>query len=198
VPDDADVPLPPSDLAARVLPILETPGPWIRIHRVEQGPIFFGRTLMGRFDDPQHEYGVLYVADTLAGAFIETFGRNPGLNTVAERRLRARAIARVQTARVLRLVDLTGSGLARLGATSALFAGPHAAARTWARAPWSHAAAPDGLLYRSRHDPSCLIAAICDRAAQVVEAKPLGNVLAPENREGLRAILGRYDFSIQP
>jgi hypothetical protein len=185
-------------LAHRPLPIVETTGPWLRIHRTHYSPIFFGRTLENRFDDPRREYGVLYAAETLDGAFIETFGRNPGLNTVSEGQLSQRSLARIEMARPIRLVDLTGPGLARIGATAAILAGRHDRAQAWSRALWSHPVLPDGLLYRARHDPSCFCVAIFDRVEYLIRPQPLGGLLTPAHLTLLGATLRRYDFSLRP
>jgi hypothetical protein len=193
-----DAPFPPGDLDHRRLPLIESTGPWHRIHRTHLDPIFFGRTLENRFDDPRQECGVLYVAETLDGAFIETFGRNPGLNTVSERQLRQRSLSRIECTRPLALVDLTGPGLARIGATAALLAGRHDRAQIWSRALWSHPAAPDGLLYRPRHDPSCICVAVFDRAEPAIRSRALGDLLAPAHGALLGATLRRYDFSLRP
>jgi len=141
---------------------------------------------------------VLYAAETLDGAFIETFGRDPGLNTVSERQLSRRSLARIDVARPLRLVDLTGPGLARLGTTAALLAGRHRRAQVWSRALWSHPDVPDGILYRARHDPSCICVAIFDRAEPVVRAQDLGGLVTPVHLARLGAVLRRYDFSMHP
>lgn len=191
-------PLPPGDLARRRLPLVETDGPWLRLHRGHLGPVFFGRTLENRFDDPRQEFGVLYVAETLDGAFIETFGRNPGLNTVSSRQLTQRSLARIGVTRPVRLVDLTGSGLARLGTTAAVLAGRHAPAQEWSRALWSHPELPDGIRYRARHDPSCICVAIFDRAEHLVQARDLGGLMTPAHLARLGATLRRYDFSLRP
>ncbi|HZO27164.1 MAG TPA: RES family NAD+ phosphorylase [Chloroflexota bacterium] len=193
-----DAPLPPRDLAHRRLPIVETAGPWLRLHRAHHGPVFFGRTLENRFDDPRQELGVLYAAETLDGAFIETFGRNPGLNTVSARQLSQRSLARLDVTRPLRLVDLTGPGLARLGTTAAMLAGRHRRAQVWSRALWSHPDRPDGILYRARYDPSCICVAIFDRAEHLLRAQSLGDLVTPANLILLSATLRRYDFSLRP
>jgi hypothetical protein len=193
-----DAPLPPGDLPRRRLPIIETSGPWLRLHRVYHDPVFFGRTLENRFDDPRQEFGVLYVAESLDGAFIETFGRNPGLNTVSVRQLSQRSLARIGVTRPVRLVDLTGPGLARIGTTAAVLAGRHGRAQEWSRALWSHPDLPDGLLYRARHDPSCICVAIFDRAEHVVYAQTLGGLVTPAHLAHLGDTLRRYDFSMRP
>jgi len=198
VPDDTEAPLLPSDFSVRALPLVDASGPWVRLFQRGHDPLYFGRTRRNRFDDPTQGYGVLYAADTFDGAFIEIFGRSPGANTVDGGQLATRDMARIETLRALRLVDLTGPGLARIGATSALFAGPHAASRQWSRAMWSHAGTPDGLLYLSRHDPASFCVAIFDRAADAIRATAEGNVLADSHRVALGATLNRYRFSIQP
>src|SRR5437660_71924 len=122
-----DAALPPPDLRQRRLPLIRLAGPWVRIHRTEHDPLFFGTTRHNRFDDPLGRFGVLYAAQDEAGAFIEVFGSGAigGVNTVQESELLARAYASIHVARPIRLVDLTGSGLARIGATNALTAGFH-------------------------------------------------------------------------
>ncbi|WP_267213256.1 RES family NAD+ phosphorylase [Chelatococcus asaccharovorans] len=53
----------------------------MRIHRKGQGAVFFGpgvgRPPQNRFDAPGSEYGVLYAARRLEGAFVETLLRRP-------------------------------------------------------------------------------------------------------------------------
>jgi RES domain-containing protein len=193
-----DEPLPPADLARRDLPIVRLAGPWLRIHRQIHDPIFFGTTGLNRFDDPRRRYGVLYAAEALDGAFIETFGRSPGVNTVSQRQLDERAVALIDPARSLRLVDLTGPGLAHIGATGSLTSGSHAIAQLWSRALWAHASRPDGLLFRARHDPSCLSVAIFSRAARVIRATPVGGLMDRPRLPLLAATLRRCRFSVRP
>lgn len=111
-------PLPPSDLANRRLTIVRLAGPWVRIHLTVHDPLFFGRTGSNRFDDPLRRYGVLYAAERGEGAFIETFGRSPGVNVVSRSQLADRSIALIEAARPLRFVDLTGPGLAHIRTAS--------------------------------------------------------------------------------
>lgn len=198
MPEDTEAPFPPIDFLVRVLPIVEASGPWVRLFQRGHHPLYFGRTRRNRFDDPTQSYGVLYAADTFDGAFIEIFGRSPGANTVDGGQLATRGVARIETLRALRLVELTGPGLAWIGATSALFAGPHEAAREWSRAMWSHTSAPDGLRYRSRHDPASFCVALFDRAADAIRATDEGSLLADPHRAALGATLNRYRFSLQP
>lgn len=116
-----EMPAPPADLRGRVLPIWEGSGPWMRMHAAGRDPLYFGKAGRNRFDDPQKGYGVLYAADDVAGSFVESFGRSPGRNLVSPQALGARSLARIVADRRLRLVDLTGPGLARIGATGAIY-----------------------------------------------------------------------------
>jgi hypothetical protein len=181
---------------ARTLPIVRVQGVWYRIHRIGHDPCYFGRTGDNRLDDPLGRYGVLYAAETLDGAFIETFGRNPGVNVVRETQLAVRSLALIEATRPLKLVDLTGPGLAQIGATSLLTAGSHALAQSWSRALWSHPSRPDGLVYRARHDPSCICVAVFSRAGRFVRAVPQGGLLEPAHRPRLGAVLRCYHFSL--
>ncbi|MDI6771912.1 MAG: RES domain-containing protein [bacterium] len=49
---------------------------------MRQHALRFGRTGRWRFDDPEREYGVLYTAQTPAGALAETLLPEPGALTV--------------------------------------------------------------------------------------------------------------------
>lgn len=171
-------PPPPRDIARRALPLVEATGPWLRIHRIEHEPLFFGRTGRYRFDAPHGEYGVLYAAADVHSAFVETFGWRTG-------------------ERVIDLVDLAAAGLTRLGADARLSAGEsYATARRWALALWRHPAQPDGLHYRARHDPSRYCIALYDRAAPAVVAVTLGALAAPEHAALLAEVLATYEFGL--
>ena len=187
----SDDPLPPLDLATRRLPIVRLAGSWVRIHWTTHDPLFFGRTGSNRFDDPLRRYGVLYAAVTGEGAFIETFGRRPGMDVVSRRQLAVRSVALIDATRRLRLVDLTGPGLAHIGATGGLASGPRPVAQLWSRALWEHPSRPDGLLFRARHDPSCLTVAIFSRAAHVIRAAPQGSLMDASVKPLLAAALRR-------
>ncbi len=195
VPGEERLPPPPADLRDRELPITEEDGPWTRMHPVEHDPVFFGRTGLNRFDDPRGEYGVLYAAEDAFGAFIESFGRAPGRNVVSWEKLRSRPLSSIEAERLLRLVDLTGGGLARLGATAAIFTDDYAKAQEWSRALHDHPSGPDGLRYRLKHDPSRVGVAIFDRVG-ALRARPLGTMIAPEHKKLLAAILKEYGFGL--
>jgi hypothetical protein len=159
-------------------------------------PLFFGRTGLHRFDAPAGEYGVLYAGQDAHCAFIETHGDLVGVRIVSMSALAQRGFALVEATQPLRLADLTGPGLARLGADERLACGEHTIARRWALAVWSHLSLPDGLLYRARHDPSRWSAAIYDRAAPHLKATRLGSLLDGRHAALLADVLDTYGFSL--
>lgn len=190
-------PKPPSDLDDRPLPIDHASGPWYRCHAVRHGPLHFGRTPTTRFAAPAGQYGVLDAASDPHAAFIETFGQSTGRNVVTTSALATRRLTRVEPARPLALVDLTGAGLARLGADGRLGAGDHAVARRWSLACWCHPSRPDGLLYRARHDPSRFSVALFDRVAASLCPLDRGELLDHRDAALLADILDAYRFGLR-
>lgn len=173
-------------------------GPWFRVHRLKFDPIYFGRAGDYRFDAPAGEYGVLYVGRDLRCAFIETLGqaRNPPVLAHAE--LSERGFARIDCTRPLRLVDLRGEGLARIGADASLTDGlDYALAHRWSKALYDHPRKPDGIVYRARHDPSRTSAALFDRfAPDELSSVSLGTLDSDKKRLG--RLLDAYNFGLEP
>ena len=159
---------PPPDLARRSLPLLMTSQPWFRIYGLGYAPLYFGKTGDNRFDLPDGKTGVCHVAADEAGAFVETLGHTTGTRVLTQSALRNRGIAELHTRRPLQLVDLTGAGLARIGADERLCTGDYTVAQRWSAAFFRHPQKPDGLCYRSRHDPDRLCAALYQRVARTV------------------------------
>ena len=192
-------PLPPpsKDFHRIVLPIVTVGGRWFRTHEIEHSPIHYGVGATWRFNDPERRYGVLYLAQQPAGAFIESFGQ---LATTAEvprritsQELSRKALSELAPGRPVRLDDLTGKGLARVGADARIFAGDRKEAQAWSKAIHDHPSEVDGLLYPTRHDPMQLAAALFDRKLTWTELSrsswlSLGPVL--------RDILNAYDFAL--
>ena len=189
-------PDPPADLDRRPLPLIAEPGPWLRVHRADRAALHLGRSGLSRFDAPAGEYGVLYAACDAHGAFVETFGRSGGDRLVTTGILRDRALARIEASRSLRVVDLAGSGLARLGADARLTTGDYRIAQRWALALWRHPDQPDGLYYRCRHDPSRCAVALFDRVAPVLRALPVGRLADGELAPLLAELLATYGFGL--
>lgn len=160
-------PPPPADLARRKPLVVELPAGSLlhRFHHAAYAPLFFDRSRAGRLNAPDGGYGVLYAAAGSAGAFAETFLREPGRTLLPPDLLRGRAYA-VFTARdPMRLIGLSGRGLARLGATAEVVHGglPYDLPQQWSGAlrgafPWA-----EGIAYRARHDDDEVCYAIFER-----------------------------------
>lgn len=197
-------PEPPSDLAARPLPLVSEVRVWWRLHQCVYGPIYFGNSGRNRFDAPEgarDAYRVLYAAGDTHGAFIETLGRATGVNRVDMQILRETCLARIETQRPFTLVDLTGAGLARIGADERICAGDdYTLCGRWALALWHHPQQPDGLFYRARHDPARRSLALFDRQTTVdaVEGFAHGALADPHNVALLSGILDTYQFQLLP
>lgn len=163
-------PLPGPELKERSLPITEIDIRWARVHRLEHSAVFFNRGPRGRFNSPDSTYGVMYVAQRLDGAFVEPFCRTDSpLRLIDRAEARLRGWSTVRFSRPLRLCDLTGKGLARVGADARLLSGSWQVSRAWSAAIESHPGGLDGIQYRARHDPAEICAAVFDRS----ELKPV-------------------------
>lgn len=91
---------------------METSHSWFRSHPAEFGSIHYGRARRFRFDDPDGEYGVLYIAEDPFGAFVETFGQlmsTPAKlpRAISSGELSSKAVSEIVCSRTLRLADLT-------------------------------------------------------------------------------------------
>ncbi len=164
----ASLPLPGSDLALRPLPIRTTMGPWIRAHGLHRHPVHFGHSGLNRFDDPDKAFGVLYTAEDLVAAYAETVQLVSGAHGrrgPSETWLRGRGWSRLVSVRPLRLVNLVGPDLARLGIDNRISAGPRETAQAWAKALHAHPDAPDGVRYMSRHLGDSVCVALFDRCS---------------------------------
>jgi hypothetical protein len=189
-------PAPPSDLAIRELPTIEIQSSWYRIHQTRHGVMFFGKLGQNRFDAPNQAYGVMYVALQPHGAFIETFGSQTGIGVISEAELSLRSISCLETQQKLRLVDLTGAGLAKLGADGRLCTGDHWLSQQWAFELWQHPIQADGIYYRPRHDLDQYCAAIFDRTSELWSIQDTQNCNSRNFSATLADILDTYGFGL--
>lgn len=194
-PRPGPLPAPPTGLDSRDLLLRHLVDPLFRIHRLTHDPAFWGTTGRNRFDAPARQFGVLYAAADRHAAFIETYGDSLA-RTITANSLTDRGWASVSPTRELRLVDLCGPGLAKIGADERLCSGDHAVAQQWSLALWRHPASVDGLCYRARHDPSRVSVALFDRAQSSVRIARHGSLIDPAQRPLLAAILDEYGFSL--
>ncbi|MBG0511185.1 RES family NAD+ phosphorylase [Agrobacterium sp. MOPV5] len=166
------VPLPPPDLHSRTPEIVSLPAgsETHRFYTAIYEPIFFDRSRTGRFNAPDGSYGVLYVAKLVNGAFAETFLRSPGNTLIDAGFLKRKGYVRLETVSPLKLIDLTGPGLAIVGATAEIpHSGlPYDAAQAWSKALFDHPVRADGIVYHARHDDTEICYAIFDRAESAI------------------------------
>lgn len=153
-------PRPPGDLAARrPLEIKLQSGEMLhRFFTAAHDPIYFDWGRDGRLNAPGDSYGVLYAAKAPQGAFAETFLRNPGLTQLPTDLLVTKAYVTLQVLRPLKLVRMTGPGLARIGATTQVVHGgkPYDIPQEWSGALHQHPGGYDGIAYNARHDDEAL------------------------------------------
>jgi len=189
-------PDPPEDIATRKLPLVQLKSAMYRIHKSQYSPLYYGNSGRSRFDAPNREYGVMYVGTDSCSCFIETFGWQTGYKVVAISELRRYSISQLQSQRQLTLVDLTGPGLARIGADARVCDGEHRLAQKWALSLWKHPENVDGIYYRARHDPSRYCAAIFDRAQADIAIEKTQSCWSDSFRETLVNILDTYEFGL--
>ncbi|WP_245431812.1 RES family NAD+ phosphorylase [Rhizobium sophoriradicis] len=87
----------------------------VRVHRKGQGAVFFGppagRPPQNRFDASAGEYGVLYAARRLEGAFVETLLRRPAGRIVRRDFIEERQWTPIRLERPLILAKIMDEGL---------------------------------------------------------------------------------------
>ncbi len=87
----------------------------VRIHRKGQGAVFFGpgagKPPQNRFDAPAGEYGILYAARRLEGAFVETLLRRPSGRIVRRDYIEERQWTPIRLERPVILAKIMDEGL---------------------------------------------------------------------------------------
>jgi hypothetical protein len=95
----------------------------VRLHRVygeARAPRWYGRRdATSRWDDPEGDFGVLYLGRSPIGAFAETLLRTPTDRDVLWTRVQQKRQATFKVLAPLRLAKLHGEGLAWFGVTAA-------------------------------------------------------------------------------
>ena len=165
-----------------------------RIHRTEHEPLFYGRTGANRFDAPDKDYGVCYLGLSINAAFAETFLRRPGAVLIDWPDLAARSVTVFRVTETLRPARLYGPGLSKMGATAGVTHGPHAVAQSWSAALQSHPDAPDGIVYRARHDDDHRCLALFQRESAPFE--PVSTTPLVDDVKTLGALLDHYEIGV--
>lgn len=191
-------PLPPADLATRNLPTVtvDPSTALYRVHQAQYDPIYFGSSGRSRFDTPEREYGILYLAKDEFCAFRETIGRFSQYRLISQDVLKQRHLSKICAAVPLSLVDLTGAGLTQLDADGRLFTGDYKRAQAWGLAFYHHPTQPDGIYYRSRHDPSRFCIALYERTEPYLERADTYDFLDANFSLRLVEILNHYQYGL--
>jgi hypothetical protein len=206
------IPAPPVDLAERDLPLTTLAERGLilyRSHRLDRpfSPVDFNFQLVpDRFNAPNGEYGVLYLAGDPYGAFIESFGGSMvtaalELRLVSERDLARRCVCRIDvtadpgTVRLVNLAD--GFGFSRLGVDGRISTTKQRhVTRAWALELWRHPQQPHGILYRACNDQQRLSVVLFDRVGDILRPTCEHNIL--RNPSLLAAILDYYAIGLDP
>lgn len=190
-------PDPHADLPRRSPLIYLTQQEWFRLCPIYREPLYFGRSGHNRFDSPDGSYGVLYLGADEHCAFIETFGRSLGTNTVTEHALRDRQLVKVTSVRPITLINIADSGgLARIGADGRLCTGDRRVAQRWSKALRAHPCRPDGIYYPARHDLDRRACALFEDAGDSIRASSLGSLVDTALQSVLGGILDDYSFAL--
>jgi hypothetical protein len=133
---------------------LVEPTALFRISTHAQGEPYFGRNGGNRFDDPRREYGTCYAGLSLVTAIAESLLHDliprRGQYRVAAEDIERRFVHSFE-GQALRLADLTGASLNRLGGHGELSGTPsYDIPQAWSAAIFHHPANVDGFLYMSR------------------------------------------------
>ncbi|PSB11617.1 RES domain-containing protein [Pleurocapsa sp. CCALA 161] len=187
-------PEPPLDFERQVLPVTLESGLFYRLNPAGYASaIYYDASGCGRFDI-KGQLGVLYLGKTIEAAFIETFGRNLGQRFVSRDMIKTRSLFAIESDRPLKLLQLYGAGLAKLGVDSELSSGrEYRLPRLWCEAIYSHPQQVDGIYYLSRHDNTQLCCGLFDRGSYRLRENNLGNLLSYD-RQKFFEILDRYGF----
>ncbi|WOD14155.1 RES domain-containing protein [Paraburkholderia kirstenboschensis] len=204
----ADCPLPPNDFADAAIPVYElnlSVTDLYRVHRRVHDPIFYNRrstsTTVFRFDASNDEYGVLYASPSFDACMAETIMRDryQGVNVgeqhmIDESAITSRAVAvlGVETARPLRLADLTRP-LWQYGFDArVLTVADYTAPNLWSRAIHDNHQQLDGIYFRSRYANEISVAVFSDRA----RLAPRGASIPLRRHPGLEGFLDRFQIGI--
>lgn len=167
---------------------------WMRIHLCDYAPMYFGNSRQNRFDSKEQSFGVLYLARQLNGSFVEVFCRAKERHVTAAR-LEQYCVSEFRASRNLKLIDLAGRGLVKMGLDARLATGSYGTSQSWSQAFYEHPGNADGILYPSRHDPKQQLAALFDRSQSLLTVKRHGT-LVDHLGNGLFELLDHYEIAL--
>ncbi len=140
----------------------------VRIHKKIHGPIFFGPQAgtppVYRFDAPNSEYGTIYAAETLVGAFVETVLRKPKGRILKKDFVDERSWSEIKLATPIILAKLYDEGLQAYGTDAGVISGDaYPPCRDIALDLFRRHSSLHGIAYRSKYNNGEICYAIFDR-----------------------------------
>ena len=186
------------DSVALPIHVLEQGTALFRLHQSCYGSIYFNRDNSWRFNNPvSGEYGVLYAALDYYAALRETL-KPDKFNILSTDFLRSRCLSTLTPKRDLRLVDLAGAGLTRIGADGRLTTGSYQIAQAWSQTLYRHPDRVDGLYYCSRYDPTKPCVALYEYRVEISDLEEqkvtADNLLDVAFDPKLQQFLDRYGY----
>ena len=190
-------PLPASPLITRVA----SGATWYRCHWRDRAAPYFNRAAFGsRFNSTSGDFGTLYLAESIEGAFVEglvydvTLKGGPA-RVVSDELLRNKVLSVIAFPTALRLFDLTGRGLALAERDLRLLSCPHTESCPFAEQVFAHADAYDGIRYPSRHNPNLSCVALFERPREAPEVVLLGSWLSADLLSKTQSLMTRYQIT---
>lgn len=164
----------------------------------------------GRFDSLDGAYSYLYLGDSPAAAVAETLCRNLPVDQsprlIPRAQVAGRVLSEVRAVRDLTVVDLTGTGTARINAEIWLTKcdpSGYLATRAWAAAILAADPDVDGIQFRPRHDENTLSWMLTGTPAARTHPAlpPVGGVIpldSPDGHHLLGAVLTPHNDALAP
>lgn len=169
----------------------------VRVHWTTADPLRFSVGNINRFDCPGAEFGMLYAAADIEGAFVETVLRRNG-RLIRRERVAARSWIEITLARPMLVARLYGNGLLWHGQDASIStASDYRESRALSLALHEDFPDLDGIPYRSKHDNDRLCYAFFDRAGPTAFIPGAG---APFSKDWPRteALMARYGATWDP
>jgi len=198
---------PPKGFESRPLTVTEMPkgSSWRRLYLSRfPDPLGYGYG-PSRFSDPvtslarPARFAVVYFGSGVKVCFLEAILRDRGVSRIKSfpiewKELENWTCAELRVDETLRLVDLRGDHLVRMGVpTDVARARSQKLGRLWSRAFWSHDAKPDGIIYDSRLNGGTNIA-VYDRALAKLSVIATSRLV--DCRSELARIIVDFDLAI--
>ena len=173
-----------------------------RVHGALVAARWYGRKdATWRWDDPDGNFGVMYLGKTLTGPFAESMLRTPGDRDVLWDQVAKRRTASFVTTRPIRLAKVHGPGLGWFRTTAASVAadfdpvdnpGAYAVPQQISADIYKNTSL-DGIQYRSRFDTDELCIALFDRADAAIT---LGAEGVPIGKDWTRELLAVRGYTL--